>query len=510
VSRASETLFPQPLLDVLENDPDRAAIEHGSRLMTRGELLALVRRMASGFRSAGIGPGHGVAVITAMTPESFAANLAAHAAGCRVVGVRPAWSAPLLGAVLAGGTDAVVGDPSTLTPELLDQADAATVFSLGGGTGSLDLLAAVDDGERVDVHARPDDIARLNFTSGSTGLPKGCARTYRTFSLAYRSERWAPDLARLVGHFDRFLAFGSFSLPVMLTFAGRSLITGGTVVIADGDPRSELAPMLDRHGITAVVMPVPSLQQLLSPGNPRPDLSALRAVVVTGSPATPQLLEAAVERLGPIVWQGYGQAESGMIALLTPDDIARSAGAALASVGRVLPEVEVGFHAPDGPEVAAGAVGEICVRSPHMMQGYWRDPVQTAEVLRDGWLHTRDLGRLDATGFLRLAGRTRDVIMVNAEVCYAGVIERLLARHADIDQAYVVGAPDDRTGEAIHAFVVPAAGRSPDRKVLDDLVRSELTPGHVPTTTTVLEDVPLVAGKPDKQALAESVSRRRP
>jgi fatty-acyl-CoA synthase len=141
------------------------------------------------------------------------------------------------------------------------------------------------------------------------------------------------------------------------------------------------------------------------------------------------------------------------------------------------------------------------------MAGYWDDPQQTAEVLRDGWLRTGDVGRLDEAGFLHLTGRSRDVIMVNAEVCYAGAIEQALAGHPDVDQAYVVGVPDDRTGEAVHAFVVPTPDRPvPTADALSALVRAQLTPAHVPRTITTLPEVPTTpTGKPDKPALTTLV-----
>lgn len=506
-----EPLFPQLLLDTLASHPDRTAFEHGSRVVSCGELLAIVRKLAGALRDAGLGPGRGVAILTAVTPEAFAANVAAHVLGCRVAGLRPGWSKTQLASLLTGEFDAVVGDPSTLTPELVALADPAVVLSLGAHPDAIDLLGRQDDDSgRLTVEARPDEIARVIFTSGSTGTPKACARTYRTFSLAYRPDRWAPDLARLVERFERYLVHNSFSMPVVLTFTARCLMTGGTAVIPDEDPRPHLPSAIERHGITGVVMIVPSLHRTLAQLRDDPlDLRCLRALVVTGSPAGPGLLAAAVDRLGPVVWQGYGQAESGMISLLTPEDIARFPDA-MASVGRPLPDVDVSVRDQDDRPVGPDETGEICVRSPHVMAGYWAEPQRTHEVLGDGWLHTGDLGHVDISGLLRLTGRNRDVIIVNAEVCYAGAIEQVLARHPDVDQAYVVGVPDERTGEAVHAFIVPAADRlGPDREALVEPVRAELTANHVPETITVVRDVPVAAGgKPDKRALAELAGRR--
>jgi fatty-acyl-CoA synthase len=466
-------LFPQPVLASLRADPGRTVIEVGPRHVTAGELTSMVRRIAAGLRAAGLRPGSGVGMVLSVSPEAYAAHLAAHALGCRVAAARPGWSPAQRAHALDGRVDAVVADEPMAGP----------VLPLG------DLLARPDPGGSVPALARPDDVARLTYTSGSTGQPKACAHTYRVITLAYRPDRWAPVLARLLTGFARCLVLQHLASPVMFTYLGRTLVVGGTALLTDG-----LAPpdAIERHRVTATMMPPARLEQLLhSPA----DLSSLRALVIGGSPAGPQLLRAAAARLGPIVWQGYGQGEAGVISMLTPDDIVAGH---VASVGRPLPGVEVAVRD-----------GEVCVRSPHMMVGYWGDPEQTREVLRDGWLHTRDLGRLDPDGLLRLTGRARDVIMVNAEVCYAGAIERVLAAHPGIAAAYVVGAPDPLTGEAVHAFVVPTGDRPPDPDRLGAWVRERLSANSVPATVTTIRDVPLTAaGKPDKHALRARTGRR--
>ncbi|HTF10876.1 MAG TPA: long-chain fatty acid--CoA ligase [Asanoa sp.] len=463
-------LFPEPVLASLRAAPDRPAIEDGSRTVSRGALHAMVARIAANLARAGLGSGDGVGMVLSLTPEAYAAHLAAHALGFRVAAARPAWSAPQLRHALQGTVDAVVADrPIDVGIRVLPLAD---------------LLAASPGDASVPQRARADDVARLTFTSGSTGSPKACAHTYRAISLAYQTREWPPALARLLGHFERCLVTENLASPVMVTYLGRTLVAGGTVVLPAG-----LTPpqAIEAYGITATMTTPARLHQTLRADA---DLRSLRAVLIGGSPAGPQFLRAAERRLGPIVWQGYGQAEAGVIAMLTPEDIASGHEE---SVGRPLPAVEVAVRA-----------GEVCVRSSHMMVGYWNDPEQSAEVLRDGWLHTRDLGYVDDGGFLCLTGRSRDVIMVNAEVCYAGAVERVLAAHPDVAQAYVVGVPDPVTGEAIHAFVVPAGARVPAAAELTDLVRRTLSANSVPALVTVIRDVPVGAGgKPDKAALTD-------
>ncbi|MEV1244753.1 fatty acid--CoA ligase family protein [Nonomuraea sp. NPDC050022] len=515
-------LFPHPLLDALRDSPGGVAFEHGSRTVSRGELLEMIRRLAGALADAGLGPGRGVAIRTAVSPEAFAAHMAAHALGCRVVGVRPGYPAAQLAHVLGMGVDVLmvdgslptlVGGSSAMPEGPLDRFSAVPVpadRSSAVPEGPLpvlslaELLARADDGRPLAVTARPDDVAALTFTSGSTGRPKGCAITYRALSehWAWQPRVWGPVAVALAESFGRYLLFGTLASMVVMEFLAPCLLGGGTAVIPEDDGRPVFPYAIERHRITGSIITVPRLYQMLRLlKDDQVDVGSLRALMVSGSPLSPSRLAAAVERLGPVVYQGYGQTEAGNIAMLTPADIARGN---VASVGRPHPGVEISVRDEADREVAAGETGEIHVRSPYLMSGYWGQPEESRDTLRDGRLRTRDLGYVDEDGFLYLVGRTRDVIMVNAMVVYAGPIERVLAAHPDVDEAYVAGAPDELTGEAVHAFVVPATGRTPDRDALTALVRAELGDDSVPRTITVVSAVPVAAsGKPDKRALLD-------
>ena len=506
--------FPHALLDALRDAPGTPAFEQGGRSVSRGEVLGLIQRLAGAMRGVelgggGLGPGRGIAIHTAVSPEAFAGHVAAHVLGCRVVGVRPGYPAAQLAHVLGLDVDAVLVDPSTATPQLRAAAGRVPLLSLGPCPGAVDLLAGGEAEGRDDAHltvtADPDDVAALVFTSGSTGRPKGCAITYRALGAhwAWQPGVWSPTARELAGAFRRYLLFGTLASMVVLEFLGPCLLGGGTAVIPEDDGRPLFPYAIERHRITGSIITVPRLHQLLDVLRREPvDVGSLRALMVSGSPLSPGRLAEAVERLGPVVYQGYGQTEAGNIAMLTHADVAAGPARVLSSVGRPHPRVEVSVRDEAGREVARGRTGEIHVRCPYQMTGYWGDDSETRDTLRDGWLRTRDLGYQDAGGFLYLVGRARDVVMVNAMVVYAGPIERVLASHPDLVEAYVVGAPDERTGEAVHAFVVPAAGRVPDREGLATLVRESLGEDSVPRTITTVPGVPVAAsGKPDKQAL---------
>jgi fatty-acyl-CoA synthase len=503
-----EPLFPQSLLDALRQSPGSPAFEQGDRSVSRGELLDLIGRLAGAMRRAGLGPGRGIAVHLAVSPEAFAAHIAAHVLGCRVVAVRPQYAAGQLAHVLGMDVDYVLVDASTVetsTAALLTAPEPAPLLSLGPCPSAIDLLAQPGGGGDLRVTARPDDVAALVFTSGSTGRPKGCAITYRALSShwTWQPRAWSPAAAEFAMAFERYLLFGTLASMVVLEFLAPCLLGGGTAVIPDDDGRPLFPYAIERYRITGSIITVPRLSQMLDVlRRQQVDVGSLRALMVSGSPISPRRLAAAVERLGPVVYQGYGQTEAGNIAMLTPTDIAAGPDRVLGSVGRPHPQVEVSVRDEAEREVDRGRTGEIYVRAPYQMTRYWGQEEETQDTLPDGWLRTRDLGYQDADGFLYLVGRTRDVIMVNAMVVYAGPIEQVLMGHPDVAEAYVAGAPDERSGEAVHAFVVLDGRHTPDLDALTALVRAELGEDSVPRTITVVPGVPMAAtGKPDKRAL---------
>ena len=465
----STDVWPQPVLDLLAAGGNRPVFEHGVRVVSAAQMSALIRRIAAGLRAAGARPGTAVVLRLGVDPEAFAAILAAFAVGARVAGVR----ADQLVEALAGG-DALLVDEARLA----------------------ELLNTPDDGRPMVAAGRPADIARILHTSGSTGGPKGCAQTYAAMSAAWAPypDRWPPAIRELAGRLGRYLVFGSLSSQVMLEYGVLALAAGGTLVVAD--PPTFPAAIV-RHRATASVITVGKLHQLVRAQQAQPaDLGGLRALMVSGSPLEPGRLREALDVLGPVVFHGYGQTETGMIAMVTPAEMAESP-AALASVGRPPDVVDVSIRG-----------GELYVRTSAQASCYWGDPIESAEVFVDGWVRTRDLAEVGADGYLRLLGRTRDVIIVQAMLVHAGPIERVLAADPTVAEAYVTGRPDDETGEAVYAYVVPVTGRRPDAEALSKRVAERLGESAVPKMVAVIDRVPVTAsGKPDKSALGRAPRR---
>ncbi|MEQ4300323.1 AMP-binding protein [Plantactinospora sp. B6F1] len=480
--------------------------EHGPRTVGADELADLVARISAGLRAAGIGPGDGIAVLLGVSPEAFAAIIAVQVVGARVAGVRPGLTPGQLRHLLTHRIRAVLVDRDTATPRLRSTAAGRHLLAVGTVDGLPDLTATrAYPGPPVPA-GHPEDVGRVIYTSGSTGTPKGCLQTYAALGAAWAAhpDRWPPAIRDLAAQLDRYLVFGSLSSQVMLEYGILTLAAGGTMVVAEPprEPEPFFPAALVRHRATASVITVPRLAKLVAAQRAAPaDLGALRALLVSGSPLAPARLAEAISVLGPVVYHGYGQTETGMISMVTPAELT-GAPAVLASVGRPPAAVEVQVRDAGGRPVATGVEGELFVRTPAQASGYWAEPAETAEVFVDGWVRTRDLARLDADGYLYLLGRARDVVIVNADLQYAGPIEQVLSSHPDVAEAYVVAVPDEETGEAVHAFVVPAPDRRPEADVLRKLVRERLGAASAPRHVTFVAEVPVsAAGKPDKRRL---------
>jgi long-chain acyl-CoA synthetase len=230
------------------------------------------------------------------------------------------------------------------------------------------------------------------------------------------------------------------------------------------------------------------------------DLPTLRYVVYGGAPMTPAAITRALDRFGPVFVQLFGQGETPMTAtvLRRQDHVPELLG----SAGRARPGIEVRIVGDDGAPVPAGQVGELVVRGPSVMTGYWKRPEATAEAIVDGWLHTGDLGRMSDDGIIHLLDRAKDMIISGGSNVYAVEVEDVLATHDSVAEVAVIGVPDDLWGELVVAVVVPAAGAELDVAALDALARSRLAGYKVPRRYEQIEALPRNAyGKVPKREL---------
>lgn len=373
--------------------------------------------------------------------------------------------------------------------------DAPRLAALGDlGPDVLDLTAGDPEAIALDaIEADPEQPAVVLYTSGTSGAPKGVTLPYRVRGLYLLAGLQAPAPIVYLSPLPVSHSNGSG--------ADLALASGGTVVLHDGFEPGAVLRAVERHRISALTLTPPQLYMLVDhPDIAGTDLSSIKIISYGGCAASPARLAEAVEVFGPVLLQFYGTTEtSGITVLMPPDHFDPELRA---TVGRLTAEVRI-LDQDDQRELPPGETGEVCVRTPFTMLGYWGDPELTAATVRDGWVHTGDLGSLDERGYLRLHGRTGEVMKTNGIKVHPTDVENALLSHPGVAQAAVYCVVDADAVEHSHAAVVVHAGAAVDADALIGHVAAELSPKHVPAVVTFHDTLPLTgAGKPDKQALA--------
>ncbi|MGX1854990.1 AMP-binding protein [Streptomyces sp. NBC_01456] len=488
-------------LDVLSADPAREALVHQGRRVTAGEFRTLVHRLARALRARGVDRGTTVTLLSGNLPETLAARYAANLLGARVNFLYNKLSAESQAAIVRDvETRALIVDPrlADRAAEVTALAPVPDVLVLGPAKTGADLLelAAGESDEPFASRARPDDVCTIRHTGGTTGHPKGICTTFT-------QARWFHGALRLEAEHERRQLVCTTLAHAAGVMADSTLHAGGTVVLLDDfDPATALAT-IERERITDLFLLPPLLYQLMDhPDAQHTDTSSLRLVTYGGCQASPARIADAVRMFGPVLVQGYGQNEAGGISTLAQEDHDPERPDRLRSAGKVLPGVEVAIRDEAGRDLPAGEHGEVCVRSDMIMKGYWKQPELTAEVLRDGWLHTGDIGFLDAEGYLTIVDRIKDMIVVVGGHVYTTELEDLLNSHPQVLQSAVFGVRDADRMERVHAAVVRAPGGTVDAAQLGAMVRTERGAMYEPARLTFVEALPLTdAGKPDKKEL---------
>jgi fatty-acyl-CoA synthase len=335
----------------------------------------------------------------------------------------------------------------------------------------------------------PESLAQIQFTSGTTGRAKGVQITHAGMVATGRAfaDRLGPSAGRVwVDPMPLFHTAGN-----VLGVVG-ALWARAEHVVLPFSPGAVLRTMADRRA--TLLSAAPTLLDLLaaSPDLPDTDLSALRVMFTGGMTVTPSFVDRVESVFGARLSITFGMTETCGAVLQTaptdPDRIRRE------TVGAPLAGTDVRIAGPDGAAVPPGVAGELWVRGARITRGYLEDPAATAETIdSEGWLHTGDLAEMDDDGACRVVGRLKDMIKTGGENVSPVEVEELLVGHPDVDRAAVVGVPDERWGELVVAFVVPAPGRDPDPGELTEFCRNGLSPFKVPRLWRVVDDLPMTA-----------------
>ncbi len=493
------------LIDALQRFPERIAIRDGDSCRTYRELQQDISRYCQALSTLGLRQGERVGLLSGNRTEVLIVTWALNILGCCLVPMHPKGSLRDHGYfVRDAGLTTLVFDAAGYAERARELGNLGIVcpIALGETPNVPNLIALARSyvpATLIAPRIRSHDMCRLSYSGGTTGEPKAIIGTYLsllTKTMIQLTEwEWPSEIRQLIcaplSH-----AGGAMVLP--------TFIRGGSLIVVPGFSPPAVMRAIDEYRITCLLMVPTMIAALLDhPELSQFDLGSLETVFYGASPISPTLLRRAIQTLGPIFFQFYGQTESPMTVTVMRkhehdvDDLGR-----LASCGRPVPWVSVALLDEAGKEVADGEPGEICVRGPLVMQGYWNKPEQTQEVFKGRWLHTGDMAVRSASGFLKIIDRKKDMIITGGFNVFAREVEESICEHPAVAACAVYGTPDARWGEAVTAAVVLRAGASVSAEELVNLVKVHKGSVHAPKIVEFVAAIPLTSlGKPDKKAL---------
>lgn len=489
--------------------PNASAVIYGDTRLSFGELERRSRLVAAGLRREALPAGSRVAILSRNSELFFEVLFGAAQARAVLVTINFRLAAPEIEFILADAETEVLFAESDFASELDRLRDSLPrlrriIWLDGTGEDGLTRWRDRDPAPANDQGCAPDDIAVQMYTSGTTGEPKGVALSHRAMVGAARAGLgvWTflwEENAAVLGIMPLF-HIAALNLCIAALFAGaRAEITRAT------DPQTVVDAIIDR-GISLVPLPPAVVHAMLrTPGVAERDFSSLQTMLVAGSGISVELLREAQQVFQCGFALSYGSTETcGGLTYLGHEECTPEAGRLLHSAGKELDDAEVRIVSGEGRTLPPGEVGEIVCRTVRLMSGYWRRPEATAKALVDGWYYSGDAGYLDEQGYLYVVDRIKDMVISGGENIYPAEIEIELCRHRAVDDAAVIGVPDDKWGEALLAFVILAPGQQADAASLGAFLRERKAGYKVPRRFEFVSDFPRNAtGKVLKRTLRE-------
>ncbi|MBY4040033.1 AMP-binding protein [Rhodococcus fascians] len=491
------------------------------RRWTYSEFAADVELLAAGLLVAGVQVGDRVGIWAPNCPEWTLAQYATAEIGAILVNINPAYRSHELQFVLRqAGVSVLLSATefkgSDYTAMIDDVRPEVTTLREVLFIGSIQWEAMTDRGHRAlaktpqmvaDVSStlRPDDAINIQYTSGTTGFPKGATLSHRNI---LNNGFFVGELCHYTEN-DRvcipvpfYHCFGMVMGNLACTSHGATMVIPGPAF----DPVATLTAVADEKCTSLYGVPTMFIAELALENIGEFDLSSLRTGIMAGSPCPTEVMKQVIERMGMAeVSICYGMTETSPVSLQTRSD--DSIEQRVSTVGRVGPHLEVKIVDPVlGETLPRGEAGELCTRGYSVMIGYWEQPDKTAEAIdSDGWMHTGDIGVMDGDGYVAITGRIKDMVIRGGENIYPREVEEFLYTHPDILDAQVIGVPDEKYGEELMAWIQLRDGAAPlDSDAVRQFCNGRLAHYKIPRYVHVVDEFPMtVTGKVRKVEMRE-------
>lgn len=499
---------------------DKPAYFFMDKASTYAELDAAVTKFASGLEKLGVKKGDHIALLLGNSPHFVISLYGALRLGATVIPVNPIYTADEIGYILHNGDVKVVVGLDLMLPlaekmhHQMPKVEHFIICESGQSEGSEADLSKLTLGSKmkpfthvvgsgeldfIGPEISDEEVAVILYTSGTTGKPKGAMLTHKNL---YSNAKDVSDYLKMNEEDRVITALPMFHVFCLTVALNAPLMNGGTMIIVPRFSPAEIFRIARKYE-TTVFAGVPTMYNFLfqyPEGNPE-DLKTLRLCISGGASLPVALLQNFEKKFNVMVSEGYGLSEASPVTCFNPLDRPRKPG----SIGTSIINVENKVVNELGEEVSPGDVGELIVRGPNVMAGYYKMPEETAATIRDGWLYTGDLARMDDEGYFYIVDRKKDMILVGGYNVYPREVEEVLYKHPDIVEVVVLGVPDPNFGEAVRCYVVSKNPELTEAQLID-YCSEHLAKYKVPRAIEFLEELPKnTTGKILRRALKDQV-----
>jgi long-chain acyl-CoA synthetase len=474
-----------------ENFGEKAAIVWNDKEYSFKDLDSMSNKFAHALLEKGLTKGDRVCIFMQNSPEFVVSHFGIIKAGCITVPLNVMYrKRELVHMVNDSGATVMVTSEGNLPYVLEVRNDLKSlreiiVTSSNVPEGCLSFYRLLENGvdKPTDVRNADDDVAVICYTSGTTGSAKGAMITHSNFisNISTLSQLWElTDRDKLMMALPMFHVHG-------LGIAVHGMVyCGYTMVLLERFDAKKVMEGIDKYKCT-VFMGVPTMYiKLLELDDCKYDLSSMRLWTVGSAPMPVDAMEKFKERYGFELLERYGMTETAVVIASNPLKGKRKPG----SVGLPIPGVEVMIVDDEDNPLPVNEVGEIVVRGPNVMKGYWNRPQETEEAFRNGWFHTGDLGKIDEEGYLHIVGRKKEMIISGGFKVFPREVEEVLHTHPKVKEVAVVGIPDPVRGESVKAYIVLKDGTTATEKELDEYCRNNLAAFKVPRIYEFVSSIP--------------------
>ena len=520
------SLFYPPLTakilfnDNAEKNPDRDYLVLNDLHLSYKLSNLMARKVANGLASLGVKKGDRVALMAPNVPQYCIAFQACAKLGAIIVPVNPLAAAPevrhyikdsgaetiIVMAIFSKGAISILQAGDTPLKNVITfQVQAMPVeIEKAPGIHDFNELAGSAADTEPDVDIRHTDTLMLQYTGGTTGVSKGCVLSNaNVLAMSFQENYWLTPILPPDAHLRALAAIPLYHIYGFNTNMNSNLVRGGTIILVPQPTTENILAAINQHEpniFAAVPTMIIGLNQ--HPDITKSKVGSIKGIISGSAPLAVEALRKFEELSGAVITEGYGMSETSNVLTINPIHTVRKPG----GVGLPLPDndirivdIETGTR-----DLPANEPGEIIAKGPTVMSGYWNNPAETANVMRDGWLFTGDIGYLDDDGHLFIVDRKKDMVLASGFNVYPREIDELMFTHPKVLQACAYGIPDSKRGETIKVALVLKPGETMTADEVKDFCRKSLSAYKVPTDVVFMNELPVTAiGKADRKRLRQ-------